>query len=105
MTTSSMPPGSRRSTPLTVDGGLGDDVAIGGEGDDTLLGNDGDDVLIGGPGTDVLDGGAGEDTLIEGEVVSNGQVVGQRWLDAHSRSVAGKTVLDLGGESVTLPAR
>ena len=92
-------------TPLTVDGGTGDDVAIGGEGDDTLLGNDGDDVLIGGPGTDVLDGGAGEDTLIEGEVVSNGQVAGQRWLDAHARSVADKTVLDLGGESVTLPAR
>ena len=41
-------------------------------------------MLIGGPGTDNLDGGPGDDVLLEGEVVANGRVAGQRWLAAHA---------------------
>ncbi len=62
---------------LTVNGGIGDDVLIGGDGDDIISGNEGDDVLLGGPGTDTLDGGPGDDTLIDGEIVTDGLVVGE----------------------------
>jgi Ca2+-binding RTX toxin-like protein len=80
---------------LTADGGEGDDVLIGGDGDDTLLGGEGDDVLIGGPGLDVLDGGGGDDVEI--------QLVDLEWLASHVRVVDGKTVLELGGTTRTLP--
>ena len=73
--------------PLAIDGGAGDDVLIGGDGDDSIAGGDGDDVLIGGPGTDTLNGGPGDDTLIDGEIVTDGLVAGQDWLDAHAHEV------------------
>ena len=57
---------------------------MGGAGDDILTGGEDDDVLIGGAGTDNLDGGPGDDVLLEGEIVANGQVAGQRWLAAHA---------------------
>ena len=74
---------------LTADGGDGDDVLLGGDGDDVLLGGDGDDVLLGGPGIDVIDGGPGDDVEIQ--------------LVASIRVVNGETVLDVGGETHTLP--
>jgi Ca2+-binding RTX toxin-like protein len=61
--------------PLTMRGGLGNDVLIGGSGPDKLIGgagNDrliggrGDDLLAGGPGKDVLYGGRGDDILVPG---------------------------------------
>ena len=69
---------------LTLNGDAGDDIVLGGAGDDILTGGEDDDVLIGGAGTDNLDGGPGDDVLLEGEVVANGQVAGQRWLAAHA---------------------
>jgi Ca2+-binding RTX toxin-like protein len=44
-------------TPLTIDGG---------PGDDTLLGGDGADLLLGGPGNDLVDGNRGSDTALLG---------------------------------------
>jgi Ca2+-binding RTX toxin-like protein len=92
------------SMALVIDGGVGDDVLIGGDGDDSITGGEGDDVLIGGPGTDTLNGGPGDDTLIDGEIVSDGLVVGQDWLDAHAHEVGGKTELDVNDKSFTVPA-
>jgi Ca2+-binding RTX toxin-like protein len=51
--------GSGTATPITADGGAGDDILIGGDGDDTLIGGDGADLLIGGGGADILIGGGG----------------------------------------------
>jgi len=47
------------ATPITADGGAGDDILIGGTGDDILIGGGGADLLIGGGGNDVLIGGNG----------------------------------------------
>ena len=74
---------------LTLSGGEGDDIVIGGAGNDTLLGNAGDDILLGGPGTDVTDGGVGDNVVLQ--------------LTQTARTVAGKTVLKVDGERVTLP--
>ena len=74
---------------LTMNGGVGDDVLIGGDGDDVISGNEGDDVLLGGPGIDTLDGGPGDDTLIDGEIVTDGLVAGEEWLDDHTRAGRG----------------
>jgi hypothetical protein len=46
-------------------GRRGNDDVRGGLGDDTLLGGSGDDMLIGGPGEDRLLGGSGQDVLIQ----------------------------------------
>ncbi|ESA35200.1 calcium-binding protein [Leptolyngbya sp. Heron Island J] len=48
-------------TPVTADGGAGDDILIGGAGDDILIGGNGADLLIGGAGNDILIGGNGAD--------------------------------------------
>ncbi|MFG6105880.1 calcium-binding protein [Leptothoe sp. EHU-05/26/07-4] len=48
-------------TPVTADGGDGNDILIGGAGDDILIGGDGADLLIGGAGNDILIGGDGAD--------------------------------------------
>ncbi|MGD1871982.1 MAG: calcium-binding protein [Mastigocoleus sp.] len=49
------------ATPITADGGAGNDILIGGVGDDILIGGGGADLLIGGGGNDVLIGGNGND--------------------------------------------
>ena len=93
------------SAKLTLSGGDGDDVIIGGAGDDTLTGGAGDDVLLGGPGNDVIDGGDGDDVEINfaaAEPVSKAST-GRTWLAGHASTVDGKTVLDLGSRTVTLP--
>ena len=92
------------SMALVIDGGVGDDVLIGGDGDDSITGGEGDDVLIGGPGTDTLNGGPGDDTLIDGEIVTDGLVAGQDWLDAHAHEVGTKTELDVNDRTFTVPA-
>jgi Ca2+-binding RTX toxin-like protein len=51
--------GSGTATPITADGGAGDDILIGGVGDDILIGGGGADLLIGGGGNDILIGGSG----------------------------------------------
>ena len=91
---------------LTLDGGDGDDVLLGGAGDDVLLGGAGDDVLIGGPGNDTTDGGIGDNVVIQSlgaDTVTSADAVGDRWLQAHARTVKGKTVLKLDGKRRTLP--
>jgi Ca2+-binding RTX toxin-like protein len=88
---------------LTLNGEAGDDVLIGGEGDDVISGNEGDDVLLGGPGVDTLDGGPGDDTLIDGEIVTDGLVAGEQWLDDHTRVVEDQTVLEANDKSYTVP--
>ena len=52
---------SGTTTPITADGGDGDDILIGGSGDDILIGGDGADLLISGGGNDILIGGNGAD--------------------------------------------
>jgi Ca2+-binding RTX toxin-like protein len=91
------------SIQLVITGGAGDDVLIGGDGDDSIAGGEGDDVLLGGPGTDTLDGGPGDDTLIDGEIVTDGLIAGQDWLDAHVREVGTKTELDANDKTFTVP--
>jgi Ca2+-binding RTX toxin-like protein len=91
---------------LTIDGGDGDDVLIGGAGDDTLLGGAGDDVLLGGPGSDTEDGGTGDNVVIDSlaaDRVVAANPATRRWLAAHTRTVAGKTVISVGGEQRVLP--
>ncbi|MEM9151492.1 MAG: calcium-binding protein [Cyanobacteria bacterium P01_F01_bin.3] len=55
--------GSGTATPITADGGDGDDILIGGTGDDILNGGNGSDLLFGGGGNDLLIGGEGADTF------------------------------------------
>ena len=91
---------------LTLDGGDGDDVLLGGAGDDVLLGGAGDDVLIGGPGNDTTDGGTGDNVVIQSlgaDTVTSADAVGGRWLQAHARTVKGRTVLKVDGKRRTLP--
>lgn len=90
---------------LTLSGGGGNDVLIGGAGDDTIVGGANDDVLLGGPGADVLDGGAGDDVEIQGTDAARltADTAAQNWLATHASTVDGKTVLDLGERTVTLP--
>ncbi len=91
---------------LTLEGGVGDDILIGGAGNDTLLGGAGDDILIGGPGNDTIDGELGDDVVVDApnaRVAKSAAVVGERWLKAHARTVKGKTVLTVEGNSRTLP--
>jgi Ca2+-binding RTX toxin-like protein len=96
---------STNSALLTLSGGANDDVLIGGAGDDTILGGAGDDVLLGGPGADILDGGDGDDVEIDGAAAARlaQGPDGQDWLATHASTVDGKTVLDLGSRTVTLP--
>ncbi|MEM9091126.1 MAG: calcium-binding protein [Cyanobacteria bacterium P01_F01_bin.53] len=49
------------ATPITADGGDGDDILLGGTGDDMLIGGNGTNLLVGGGGNDVLIGGNGAD--------------------------------------------
>ena len=51
------------STPVTVEGGLGNDTITGGSGDDHLYGGEGDDRVTGGDGDDTVYGNAGVDAL------------------------------------------
>ena len=88
---------------ISMTGDLGDDVLIGGDGDDNISGGDGDDVLIGGPGFDTLDGGPGDDVLIDGEVVTDGLVAGQEWLEAHASTVDDTTVIAFSDNVVEVP--
>ncbi|MGS0684791.1 calcium-binding protein [Nakamurella sp. GG22] len=95
------------SARLFLNGQAGDDIIIGGLGADTITGGAGDDVLLGGPGADVIDGGDGDDVEINSRVAASARSTsapsGQQWLDSHASTVDGKTVLDLGGRTVTLP--
>jgi Ca2+-binding RTX toxin-like protein len=91
---------------LTLDGGAGDDVLIGGAGDDTLLGGPNDDVLIGGPGNDTLDGGPGNNVVLDDvgiNSVTSATHADKDWLNKHVHIKNGKTVIDVGGKSHTLP--
>ena len=91
---------------LTIDGGDNDDVLIGGDGNDTLLGGAGDDVLVGGPGNDIADGGPGDNVVLDAfgaNAVTSATAAGGDWLKAHTRTVAGKTVLVLDGKERKLP--
>lgn len=53
-------------TPVTVDGGKGNDTLSGGAGADALTGGDGHDEPLGQGGKDKLYGGDGSDTLRDG---------------------------------------
>ncbi|WP_371158001.1 calcium-binding protein [Jannaschia sp. 2305UL9-9] len=50
-------------TPVTLDGGAGNDPLEGGLFEDTLRGQGGDDTIIGNSGADLLEGGAGADSI------------------------------------------
>jgi Ca2+-binding RTX toxin-like protein len=91
---------------LTLDAGAGDDVLLGGAGPDTLLGGTGDDVLIGGAGADILDGGAGDNVVLDSagvNRVSSAETAGLNWLKARARTVNGRMVLKVDGETRKLP--
>jgi Ca2+-binding RTX toxin-like protein len=88
---------------VTLEGGAADDALIGGNGDDTLNGDAGDDILIGGPGIDTLNGGPGDDVLLEGENNTDGVAAGQTWLNRHTHTVNGRTVLVNGDDEWVIP--
>jgi Ca2+-binding RTX toxin-like protein len=91
---------------FTANGGDGNDVLVGSDGNDVLLGGPGDDVLLGGLGVDVIDGGDGDDIEIQfvsEDTVSSATRADDEWLAAHVRIVGGRTQLDVGGRSRTLP--
>ena len=50
-------------TPMSVDGGAGNDTITGGAGDDLLVGGAGADRILGGDGNDVIVGGGGNDSV------------------------------------------
>ncbi len=50
-------------TPVTVDGGAGDDTLRGAAGNEKLLGGPGDDDIDGNVGADTIDGGTGNDRI------------------------------------------
>ncbi len=79
-------------TPVTADGGSGDDVLTGGAPDDTLIGGAGDDVLNGGGGNDTLDGGPGTDSFDGGP--GNDTILSRD-------GVAESIVCDAGTDTVT----
>lgn len=69
--------GTLGSTPLTLDGGPGDDRIAGGSGNETLIGGSGDDTIDGNRGADTAYMGGGDDTFIwdpgDGSDVVEGQ--------------------------------
>lgn len=69
--------------PVTLNGGMGDDVLTGGDGPDTLNGDADDDTLTGGPGSDTIAGGTGNDVIDDGSTLNG------------SDSIAGGTGSDL----------
>ena len=50
-------------TPVTLEGGYGNDALTGGSGSDDLEGGSGSDTVYGGDGSDFIDGDDGSDTL------------------------------------------
>jgi Ca2+-binding RTX toxin-like protein len=64
------------TTPITVQGGNGNDTITGGSGNDTLVGGNGNDNLLGGAGTDLIFGGRGVDT-IDGGPGNDTEILGQ----------------------------
>ena len=50
-------------TPVTLEGGYGDDILTGGSGSDDLEGGSGSDTVYGGDGSDFIDGDDGSDAL------------------------------------------
>jgi Ca2+-binding RTX toxin-like protein len=67
--------------PVTIRGGVGNDIITGGGGLALLLGGDGDDLLYGGKGRSVLFGGRGKDKLF-GADADDVLVGGSTQLDA-----------------------
>jgi len=69
--------GNFATTPLTIDGGPGDDRIAGGSGNETLVGGSGDDTIDGNRGADTAYMGGGDDTFIwdpgDGSDVVEGQ--------------------------------
>ena len=66
------------NTPVTLDGGTGNDTLVGGNRSDLLLGGDGNDSMVGGDGNDELRGDTGNDSLDGGngdDVLSGGSQV------------------------------
>jgi Ca2+-binding RTX toxin-like protein len=103
---------------LTIEGGDGDDVIIGGDGNDILIGGAGDDVLIGGLGNDILDGGEGGDDIVIQFAGGNATVrnfgaddhldlsafgkIDVRQIMVNGLTAGGDTVLEVGGQHITL---
>jgi hypothetical protein len=52
------------TSPITLEGGAGDDLLEGGPGNDRFFGNEGNDTFVGGAGNDTFDGGTGFDTVL-----------------------------------------
>lgn len=116
---------SQVQLPVTIHGGVGDDVLTagggvatftggvgndqltggvradhldGGDGSDVLVGGDGGDSLIGGPGNDYLDGGRDQDDLQGGD--GNDQLLGGRGADQADGQAGDDTVDGGDGEDM-----
>jgi RTX calcium-binding nonapeptide repeat (4 copies) len=63
------------TTPITVDGGAGNDIITGGSGDDTLSGGAGDDQILGSGGNDVILGNGGDD-FVDGQIGTDTELLG-----------------------------
>jgi Ca2+-binding RTX toxin-like protein len=92
-------------SPLTIDGGAGDDTLRGGDGADTLIGRDGDDVIAGGRGADVAKMGDGDDHFQwdpgDGSDTVEGQT-GTDTLDFHGANVNEQFDISRNGGRVRL---
>jgi len=93
------------NTPVTIDGGAGDDTLIGGDGDDTITGGGGNDTITGGRGADTISMGAGADTSIwnpgDGSDVVNGDG-GTDTMQFNGSNAAEKIDLSANGSRVRL---
>ena len=78
------------TTPITIDGGAGDDRLIGGNGAETLIGGSGNDFIDGNIGADTALMGAGDDTFQWDPGDGSDTVEGQ----------AGKDTMDFNGSNV-----
>jgi Ca2+-binding RTX toxin-like protein len=87
------------STPLTFNGGTGNDSVYGGDQNDTLYGNDGNDDLHGARGDDTIGGGNGDDDLAGG--VGNDTLTGDAGND-DVYGAAGSDAIDGGAGNDTL---
>ncbi|MAE66413.1 MAG: hypothetical protein CMJ18_19255 [Phycisphaeraceae bacterium] len=86
----------------TLRGGLGADMLNGGDGDDMLSGGGADDTVSGGNDNDTLDGGLGNDSLIGGAGDDDYSWVATEGMDTINDSAGAMDIIRATGNSVAV---